>query len=116
MDDTQLRSLQVLQQADHDTLTRVETKVDLFSINITNELKRISLDFTAKMTDHESRIRLLEKSMNGFDISDLEGQIAEVKRSVNNSTVNWKVVGILGGIFTVLIGAAVPIIVALTKK
>lgn len=116
MDDTQLRSLQVLQQADHDTLTRVETKVDLFSINITNELKRISLDFTAKMTDHESRIRLLEKSRDSLNPEDIKVQLEHLERSINKSNINWKVVGIIGGILTVLIGAAVPIIVALTKK
>jgi hypothetical protein len=50
-------ALEKLQRADHDTLLRVETRIE----GLTNEIRQQSTIVTAATTDHEARLRVLER-------------------------------------------------------
>lgn len=62
--------LEKLQRSDHDVLIRVETKMD----SLTTELRTSNVNAATQLTDHETRIRVLEKS-DEMKIGDQTGAI-----------------------------------------
>lgn len=108
MDETNL----ILPTSDHDALIRIEVVVN----NLTTEVKNNTLEIQKVITDHESRLRVLEKDNNSYSPREIFDKLNILEKNINTSTINWKVVGILGGVLTILVGAAVPIIVALVNR
>ncbi len=78
-------------QSDHDTLTRLETKFDAFAI----EMRAAYIGVTTNVSDHEARIRVLEKSAE----------------QVISST---RAVGIIASLVGAFIGATASIVVIIS--
>lgn len=106
--DNQFKVLQALQQSDHDTLVRVEAKMD----NTTDEIKRLSNDISKYVGDHETRIRILEKSSDSLSPVDIYNRLSALEKEATTSTINWKVVGILTTIFTIVVTIAANLVEA----
>lgn len=106
--ESQFRTLQQLQQADHDTLVRIETKMDSSS----EELKRIVSDFSAKYADHETRLRVLEKDIESFSPEKVIEQLKNLQKNVTSQKINWKVVGVMVSVLAFFISIAATLLAA----
>ena len=76
MGETVLDSLDKLQRTDHDTLIRLEGKVDSFLTQYLSDMKELKDGTTAKINDHEVRIKTLEKVNES--IASSEGNRVEI--------------------------------------
>jgi len=106
--ESQFKALQTLQQADHDTLVRVETLMQ----GITQDLKKMNDDNSKVLADHETRLRVLEKANDSYSPVQVFDKLNALEKATTSSTVNWKVVGIMSGVLVVIIGAAATIVAA----
>lgn len=100
---TKLIDLDKLQREDHDTIVRLEAKIDGLVIDV----KGINDGTSSKIADHESRIRKLEDSLIIYEptknIQRLEVVEAKVQRMTETAMIWRSIAGVLGGaIFFIL--------------
>lgn len=98
MSSAELESLDKLQRIDHDTLIRLESKVD----SLITDIRDLKDGTSQKLTDHETRIRIMEKMA---EVSQPEANIKklnEVYGWVHDFKVRWQfvvaVAGLVGGV------------------
>lgn len=95
----------VLSPTDHDSLIRVETKLD----NLNGLV-------TPMMNDHEKRIRSVEEIINTYNPKVISEKLDRVIEATTDSSINWKVVGIMCGFLAFAISAASIILAAVISK
>lgn len=92
MDKGQLESLDKLQRQDHDTLVRVETKLD----NLVSDMKDMKDGIRAQLADHEARIKVSEQRHSRIDIDSLVTKVSTLwdERNSNRGYIAaWSSVG-----------------------
>ncbi len=85
---TELDSLDKLQRLDHDTLIRLESKVD----SVLTDIKDLKEGTTTKLADHELRLRVLEKLAEQYQPELNLKKLNEVYQWKHDFQVTWKVI------------------------
>lgn len=101
-------SLEKLQRTDHDTLIRLESKVD----NLVLSASQMTLTMSEKFSDHEARIRVMEKLAERADPDTNLKKLEDISQWVNDYKVRWKsllaiasvIAGISGFVLQIILG------------
>lgn len=81
-------TLETIRRQDHDTLIRLDGKVD----NLTTEVKKMSDGTATTLAGHESRLQVLEKISNEVDIPRRIKQIEENSSWIHDFKITWKTI------------------------
>lgn len=89
-----------MQQTDHDTLIRVETKIE----NLILEVKQANSDINSRLIDHEGRIRSIEAVHERTDPAGTVQRVDNLDAWKNGLQSNWKLIVILISFISGLVG------------
>lgn len=91
--------LEAMQRLDHDTLVRVEAKMD----NLSADVKVMGDGIQAKLNDHELRVRKLEDLTISVQPLEQIKKLHEVEKKVDGlERLQW-LVGIIGGLIVFVV-------------
>lgn len=108
MSKTELDALDKLQRTDHDTLIRVEAKMD----TVVSDIRALKDGNTLILTDHDMRLKLIEKLIEQAQPEIRIKQIDALLEWQHDFKLTWKIIlAIASGI-----GAAATIIINLIFK
>ena len=97
-----------MQRKDHDTLIRVETLLT----TVANDVKEMTNYFRTQMTDHDVRIKSIEKTLDQHSLTDLSTQTTSNSAWIRDFKTTYRVVVVMAG-FT---GAAVMWTISFVTK
>lgn len=98
MSNTELESLDKLQRIDHDTLIRLESKVD----SLITDIRDLKDGTSQKLTDHETRLRVIEKIAEQSQPETNLKKLNDLYQWKHDFQVRWQfvvgVAGLIGGV------------------
>lgn len=103
----ELNDLDRLQRMDHDTLIRLEAKVD----QVVSDIKEMKDGTTTKMVDHETRIKSLESNVQVIQPETSIKQLREMVEWKSNFQFTWRFIVGASGTVGAIIGALMSIAV-----
>lgn len=87
-----------IQKSDHDTLIRLETKVDQIVVDI----KELKDGLNAKVADLDARVKLMEKLRDEMTPIESHNRINELWQWKHDFSLTWKVIitiaSVVGGV------------------
>lgn len=102
-----MSELDRLQRTDHDTLTRLETKVDY----LTSAIKSYSEGFTQRIVDLEHNVRDLQKQRDEVNVPSLAKEVEENTQWRRDFKLTYRVIIAITTAVGAIIGFAVSILV-----
>lgn len=105
-------NLDKIQRADHDTLIRVEAKVD----QIVTDIKDLKDGVNAKVSDHEQRINVLERIKDEVNLSETMKSIKDSAQWIHDFKVTWKVILAVAGGVGGFVGFLINLLVRLFER
>ena len=98
MSSAEIESLDKLQRMDHDTLIRLESKVD----SLITDIKDLKDGTSQKLTDHETRLRVMEKLAEQSQPETNLKKLNDLYQWKHDFQVRWQFIvaaaGVIGGV------------------
>ena len=94
--------IEKIQRTDHDTLIRVETKMDSLII----EMRSTNSAINDRLIDHESRLRVIEDIHSRVQPLDANKQLQSLLDWQDRLTSNYKFIAATMGGISILVGIA----------
>lgn len=108
--------LEKLRREDHDSITKLTTKFDDFLKQYQVDMAQLKDGYTSKLTDHETRLRVIEKTIDQVNLNNLNKDVLDTKNAMQNfkaTAMAWRTVGGLVGGFVMFILTQLPNILKL---
>ena len=99
-------NLEKMQRSDHDTLLRLEVKVDALIADV----KELKDGTNLQLTEHELRIRIIEKVHEEINPLQVVQEFKEVQLKIRDFQTIWKFVVTIAGAVGGIIGFILSVV------
>ena len=102
-----MKELERFQRIDHDTLIRLETKVDI----LVSTLQKLQDGLNLRVTAAEQRLGSLEKLRDEVNLSKMVTQVEDNTQEIHDFKLTYKIIVAIASVISTLIGFGVSSLV-----